>query len=436
MLYKHITELIGNTPIIKLDSNVHGLKNIELYAKLEFYNPFGSVKDRIAWGMIKDDIEDIVKNKKTLIEASSGNTAKALQVLASVFGVKLKTMTNRAKVAEVKQILQLLGADIDEMPGLSECPDPTVPNDVFSTIKNIVERNPEKFYHASQYTNQKNIETHYKTTGKEIFNDVGSVDYFFGGLGTTGSTRGTALYLKKQNKNLKTIGIVSSANDFIPGIRNSTEMWDVGLFDRDFYEKIMEVDSSDAIDATLDLIRKYGILGGPTSGAAYCAVINYLRSIDKKLKKRAKAVFFVCDRVEWYLSYFQKRKPELFGETAELSAKDITDAEIESVSEIELEEADKWIEKNNPLILDTRGNMAFRISHIPNSVNLRDDLLDEILKSSSPFSKSQKILVVCNVGNTSRRFAAFLSRKGYVAASLKEGVTGWKEKGKKTSSLL
>lgn len=427
MIFKHITELIGNTPLLELDPKVHGLKNINLYAKLEFYNPFGSVKDRIAWGMIKDDIKEIQNKKLTIVEASSGNTAKALQALASVYGVQTKILTNRSKVLEVKKILQILGTTIEEFPGLSECPDPNAPNDVFTSIQRLVAANPDKFYYPSQYTNQKNISTHFETTGKEIQKDLGSVDYFFGGLGTTGSTRGTAEFLKKKNPLLETIGIVSGRSDFIPGIRTEDEMWDVGLFEKDFYKKIIAVDSKDAINATIKLMRHYGILAGPTSGAAYHATITYLSEIDPKLNKKHNAVFIVCDRIEWYISYLEKRIPELFGQKIGITLSDLSEKDLDSVIEIKPNKL-KRLMNSGAILIDTRGNMAYKMGHIPHAINIRDDILLELTSADNlPFSKKSQIVLSCTRGNKSRQFAALLQKKGYVVFSLQGGFTRWLE---------
>src|SRR5690606_4298094 len=98
MIYETITDMIGNTPLLKIPEDVHGLPNIDLYAKLEMMNPFGSVKDRIAWGMIKDDLETIKSRNQTIYENSSGNTAKALQAIAGMHGVRTKLITYLAKV--------------------------------------------------------------------------------------------------------------------------------------------------------------------------------------------------------------------------------------------------------------------------------------------------------------------------------------------------
>src|SRR5579871_3079436 len=114
MIVKHVTDLIGNTPMLEIDPSVHGLKNINLYAKLELLNPFGSVKDKTAWNMLRHDLEEIKAKGQTVIEASSGNTAKAIQVICSMHGIPFKIVTNRVRVREVKQVLQLLGTDIEE----------------------------------------------------------------------------------------------------------------------------------------------------------------------------------------------------------------------------------------------------------------------------------------------------------------------------------
>ena len=235
------------------------------------------MKDRIAWGMIRGDLGEITRRGQTLIEASSGNTAKALQVLAAMHGLRLRVLTNRAKVPEVRDMLELLGGDLEEMPGLSECPDPTVPNDVFSTIQALMAQHPGEFYHTAQYTNPANVRTHHDTTGREIADDLGAVDVLFGGLGTTGSTRGAATFLQVANPQLQTIGIVSTKEDFIPGIRSEAELWDVGLFEPAFYTEIIPVRAADAIDAALDLARQHGVLAGPTTGATYWAAQQYLR---------------------------------------------------------------------------------------------------------------------------------------------------------------
>ncbi|MEV5646940.1 pyridoxal-phosphate dependent enzyme [Nocardia sp. NPDC052254] len=430
MRYDHITELIGDTPLLRLDPAVHGLREVELYAKLEFCNPFGSVKDRVAWGMIGDDIDDIAARGQTLIEASSGNTAKALRVLGARRGIGLHAITNRIKVEEVRDLLQLLGTRIEELPGLSECPDPTTPNDVYSVIETTMAKNPGAYHHPSQYTNEKNIDAHYRGTGREIHDDLAAAglraDYLIGGLGTTGSTRGTATYLREHNPDLRTIAVVSQRSDFIPGIRSEAEMWDVGLFQPDFYDRIVTVDSGRAIESTLEMATGYGILAGPTSGAAYSAALEVLRERAPG-SQPAVAVVIVCDRLEPYLSYVKKRRPDLFARGAAVTAP--TAAELDAVTRMTPQQLRELDAREHPTVVDTRGAMAYRIGHIPGAINIRDDQLDDMFAHGVPFSRSRPVVFVCPVGDLSLRFAALAARDGYTAVSLDGGVLAWRDAG-------
>ncbi len=429
MLYQHITELIGNTPLLRLDPARHGIEGIDLYAKLEYCNPFGSVKDRIAWGMIRDDLGEITGRGQTLIEASSGNTAKALQVLAAMHGLRLRALTNRAKVAEVRDILELLGVELEELPGLSECPDPTVPDDVFSTIEKMMAERPGEFYHPSQYTNLANVRTHHDTTGQEIAADLGEVDFLFGGLGTTGSTRGAATFLQGANPGLKTIGVVSTRDDFIPGIRSEAELWDVGLFEPGFYAQIIPVRPADAIDATLELAGRHGVLAGPTTGATYWAAQQYLRRQPVPAGPPRRAVVIACDRLEPYLSYVRKRRPDLFGQARRATPGDVSDDIVAATPELSVRALAGMIPDPALLCIDTRGSMAYRVGHLPGSVNIPDDYLEDMLRHGNPFPGSSTIVLVCAVGEYSRRLAAFLRQAGHDAASLAGGVVAWRDAG-------
>ncbi|MFC4372694.1 pyridoxal-phosphate dependent enzyme [Nocardia halotolerans] len=432
MVYNHITELIGNTPLLRLDPAVHGLAEVELYAKLESHNPFGSVKDRVAWTMIRDDLDRIATQGRSFIEASSGNTAKALRVLGAVHGIGLRAVTNRIRVAEVRALLQLLGTEVKELPGLSECPDPHAADDVSAVIEQTIGQAPAHWYHPSQYTNERNIEAHHDGTGAEIAADLAEagsteLDYLIGGLGTTGSTRGTATALRAHHPRLRTIGVVSDRHDFIPGIRSEREMWDVGLFRPDFYHDIVTVDSASAIEATLDLVNGYGVLAGPTSGAGYVAALRTLAAAPRPPGRPLVAVLIVCDRLEPYLSYFEKRRPDLFGKPANPAAPDPADtAAAPALTPEALAELERT---GRPTVVDTRGAMAYRVGHVPGSLNIRDDQLDDMFTQGMPFPRSRPVVFVCPVGETSLRFAAQARHAGYDAYSLSGGILAWRDAG-------
>lgn len=428
MLYERITDMIGNTPLLKIDPAIHGLPNIDLYAKMEMMNPFGSVKDRVAWGLVKDDIEDIQAKGQTIFENSSGNTAKALQVIAGMYGVRTKLITYLAKVDGVKDIVRLLGAEIEEVLGGSECFDPNDPNDPQFLIEKAVKNDPGKAYFPSQFTNPKNPDVHYATTGKEIADDLGRVDYFFGGLGTSGSTLGAARRLRVETSpDLVTVGICASKNDFIPGIRSLDQMWESGLFTKDNYADFVYVDSGDSVDAMMDLVRGAGILCGPTSGASYLGTLRYLREIAPTLTERKKAVFIVCDRLEWYMDYIKARRPHLFGQTPKpgsLRAFAATPAN-DGVT-IAADKAQDWIAAHAPLIIDVRGNLAYKMATIPGAVNIPWELFETMIDSADPFPKDRPILLACPVGEKTLRHAAYLQARGYKAYGLEGGILAWR----------
>ncbi len=436
-MYKNITELIGNTPLLRIDPKIHGLQNIELYAKLEYLNPFGSVKDRTSWGMLRDHIGSIQEKQQTIIESSSGNTAKALQLLASIHGVSFKTITNRIKVSEQKGILKVLGAELEELPGSSDCHDPFDPNDPVLIIQREIQKQGDKVFFTSQYDNPQNLEAHYRGTGEEILQDLPRVDYLFGGLGTTGSTRGTSARILERDSHLKTIGICATSHDYIPGIRNKEEMWEVGLFDVKIFESIRYITSHSAIDGMLTLARRAGVLGGPTSGACYEGALEYLREIDSTLSEKKTAVFVVCDRLEWYLSYIRERRPELFETRVTKDSVDmLTREEIERAPEISMEDAASWIEEQRPLLIDIRGQQSFQVAHIRGSTNIPDLLFRQLIEGVRPFVSAQKILLICPKGEQSKKYAAYLIKKGYDAFSLTGGLLSWRQKNLPLESLL
>ncbi|MFN4212690.1 MAG: PLP-dependent cysteine synthase family protein [Microgenomates group bacterium] len=321
MIFNHITEAIGNTPIVKLDQNKIFNKNLNIYAKLEYLNPFGSLKDRIAWEMLKEEINQIKKEKKTIIENSSGNTAKALSILANIYGVNFKIITNRIKYQEKKDILKITKTEIKELPGKSQCLDPTDPYDPQFFIEKEIKKNPDKFYFTNQYFNENNFKAHLKTA-KEIKKDLNeNIDYFVSGVGTAGSTLGIKKYFKNK---IKVIGVISKKGETIPGIRNEKELFSVGLFDKNNLDQMVAISEEEAVKATLDLIWNFGIVTGPTGGASYAAI----KKIFKNEKRRLSIVFLACDRFEFYLSYFKKIKPDIFEKeikTFDKKIKNITD---------------------------------------------------------------------------------------------------------------
>ncbi|MFE9687310.1 pyridoxal-phosphate dependent enzyme [Streptomyces sp. NPDC006285] len=439
MRYDSITEAIGNTPLVRIDPSVHGLRHIDLYAKLEMLNPFGSVKDRPAWHMARPHLEGATGGDGTVVELSSGNTAKALALLAGMHGLKFKSVTNRMRVPEIKELLLLLGAEIEELPGQSECLDPTDTDDPLTRFHQALSEPGSTYLHTDQYFNPRNVEAHAAGTGPEIVKDLDgrAPDWFVACVGTAGSSTGVARVLREHDPDVRVHGLVADKSDFIPGIRTIDEVHQVGLFDPVTYDSLAPVTSQQAIDGMVTLIRRCGLLSGPTGGAAYQGAVRHLASVDAELYgtgRRQTAVFIVCDRAESYLSYVRQRRPELLGRTRRgpsLSSLGADEARAEARA-VDVDGARHWIAQGEPrpMVVDLRGPHAYAALHIEGSLNIVDELFEELVRGGLPFSKRTPVLLACPVGEKSLRYAALLSRMGHPhARSLAGGIVAWRDAG-------
>ena len=437
MRYDSITEAIGNTPLVRIDPAVHGLGHIDLYAKLELLNPFGSVKDRAAWNMARPHLaaaaSAAAEGRGQVVELSSGNTAKALAVLAGMHGLSFKSVTNRMRIPEIKDLLLLLGAEIEELPGQSECLDPTATDDPLTLFHRTLSEPDSTYLHTDQYFNPRNTEAHFTGTGPEIVKDLDgrAPDWFIACVGTAGSSTGVARALREHDPAVRVVGLVAAKSDFIPGIRTIDEAHEVGLFDPGTYDTIESVTADEAIEGMLTLNRRCGILAGPTGGAAFFGALRHLRVVDQELTERQSAVFIVCDRVESYLSYVRRRRPDLFGRPRRRnSPADLTDAEIRTAPAIGVPEAQAWIATGEPLVVDLRSPYAYAALHIDGSVNIVDELFEELLHGGLPFSRTRPVLLACPVGEKSARYAALLTRMGHPdVRSLSGGIIAWRDAG-------
>ncbi|SOD62964.1 Cysteine synthase [Streptomyces zhaozhouensis] len=441
MRYDDITEAIGNTPLVRIDPAVHGLRTIDLYAKLEMLNPFGSVKDRAAWNMLRPDLAGAVERDAQVVELSSGNTAKALAVLAGLHGLRFRSVTNRMRVPELRELLLLLGAEIEELPGRSECLDPTDTDDPLTQFHRALTEDGAHHLHTDQYFNPRNTEAHTTGTGPEIVKDLGgrAPDWFVACVGTAGSSTGVARVLREHDPGVGVLGLVAAKSDFIPGIRTLDEVAEVGLFDPETYDVIEAVTADEAIDGMVELNRRCGLLAGPTSGAAYRGAVSHLRPLDEERARRASgepaeratAVFIACDRVESYLGYVRRRRPELLGRAPHRNAlATVTEAELAAVRDAGVAEARRWIEEERPLVVDLRGSHAYAALHIEGAINIVDELFEQQVHGGLPFGRDRPVLLVCPVGEKSARFAALLTRMGHTnVRSLAGGVVAWRDAG-------
>ena len=431
-----IADLIGNTPLLKIPPHVHGLRNVSLYAKLEYLNPFGSVKDRVAWKILRDELPSLREKRQTIIENSSGNTAKAVAALAGMWGVPFRLVSAMAKVEETKDLLRLMGVQVQEVPSAVECFDPNDPNDPNFIIEREVAESKGSLFFTGQFFNSKNPEAHYETTGRELLEALPRIDFLCAGLGTSGSTLGIARRVRERDAGLVSVGITSGSNDFIPGIRTMSQMKEYGFFEPSAYNAMVTVESSQALDGMLTLIRSCGMLCGPSAGANYAGALSYLREVDATLSGPAHAVFIACDRVEWYISYIRQRRPELFGgkERRDLLTS-LSEAAIAQAPILPLAGAPQWLAGSNALVVDIRNPIAFEMGSIPGALNIPSEVLEKLVQSRVPFCGADRpVVFVCPIGEQSRRFAAQLRRIGAESYSLEGGLQAWRSSGFKVTA--
>src|SRR3989337_1513287 len=219
-----ILNQIGNTPLVKLDSLTND--NVTYFAKLEGHNPFGSVKDRAAYWMIKDAEERgiLKKNESIIIEPTSGNTGIALTGIANLLGYKVEIVIPEKASEETKNIIDSLGAKLfqtsdDLCPKVGAGTDQSI-----ALARAISSARPDIYYMPNQYENEANFMGHYKGTGPEIWKQTqGKVTHFLTGVGTGGTITGVSAYLKEQNPKVKTIAVQPQQNHLIQGLRTFVE---------------------------------------------------------------------------------------------------------------------------------------------------------------------------------------------------------------------
>jgi len=421
--------MIGNTPLLLIPTQVHQIPWLTLYAKLEYQNPFGSLKDRFAWNGIKDDIEIIKQKNGKILESSSGNTIKALAGIANTFGISSKTITNRIKVQEQKDILTLMWVDIQQLPSDGQCIDLNVKNNAVELIEQECKSHNE-YFHTDQYRNPKNTQAHIDTTWPEIYDDLWNIDYFFGSLGTAGSSGWVTKFLRTKNPNLVSVGIVSDADDFIPWIRNIKEMQEVGIFDPNLYDAIQEVYSIKAIHNTISLIKNTWIMWWPTSGAVYTWLLDYFQNHPIQDGKNKVWVLIICDRVEPYMSYIKKRLPEIFHQEHKLCILNINWQEQQKYAKIISVKELETLLQNKPqdiLLIDTRSNTSFVLGSISGAINIELDLLTELTDKWKIFDKTKKVILLCPLGKQTKKLCAYLNMSGFDAYSLEWWLKNWKK---------
>lgn len=291
-IYNNILDTIGNTPLVKIN-HVISKKDVTIYAKLEGFNPTGSIKDRIALRMIeKAEKEGELIKGKTIIEPTSGNTGIALAIIGIVKGYDVEIVMSEAVSIERRKIIQAYGAKVILTDG-SQGTDGAI-----RKARQLVKENPDKYYFPDQFSNHHNYLAHYRNTACEIWDQTkGEVDYVVCSLGTSGTIMGMSKYLKEMNPNVKIVCAHPVENHYIQGLKNMKEAIVPSIYDPKKIDETFMIESEEAFEMARQIIKQEGIFAGMSSGAALLAAKMLLEKIDK-----GTVVVIFPDRAEKYLS--------------------------------------------------------------------------------------------------------------------------------------
>lgn len=269
---------VGNTSLVKLDSLSHN--NTEYFAKLEGNNPFGSIKDRAAYWMIKDGEERgiLKKGKSIIIEPTSGNTGIALAGIANMLGYKVEIVIPEKVSNETKEIIRNLGAKVYETSD-DLCPKVGAGTDQsIALATSIASSRPDTYYSPNQYANEANFRGHYEGTGPEIWKQTeGNITHFFTGVGTGGTITGIGTFLKEKNPDIKIIGCQPQQNHLIQGWRNFEESAKPDLFLKreNVVDDWVSVDNDEAFSVVKEVFETEKLLISPSSAAVYACMKKY-----------------------------------------------------------------------------------------------------------------------------------------------------------------
>lgn len=301
-IYKSAAELIGNTPLLQL-TNVEHLENLNanILAKLEYFNPAGSVKDRIAKAMIEDaEAKGILKEGSVIIEPTSGNTGIGLASVAAVKGYRVIITMPETMSVERRNLMKAYGAELvltEDSKGMKGA---------IAKAEELAAEIPQSFI-PQQFVNKANPEIHYNTTGPEIWQDTdGRIDIFVAGAGTGGTISGTGRYLKEQNPEIKIAAVEPASSPVLSGgSPGPHKIQGIGAgfvpdnLNTNIYDEVITVADKDAFEASRLIATKEGILTGISSGAALYAALQLAKRPENAGKN---IVVLLPDTGDRYLS--------------------------------------------------------------------------------------------------------------------------------------
>lgn len=415
------------TPIVRLN-RVVPFQHTKVYAKLEWYNPFGAVKDRVAYNMIRDAEEkNLLTRGQKLVEPTSGNTGMGLAMVSNQRGYTLTTPLSRMIPQEKRTMLRFFGSTVMELDD-NLCPAPGAPEGAIAKARELAET--PSYHMLDQYKNLANPEAHFRTTGPEIWRQTqGEVTHFVAGLGTCGTITGTGRYLKSQNANVKVLGVHPVEGHDIPGVRSLKQLEQTALFKPEEYDGLVEVHNQEAFDLCLRLNREESIIAGPSSAMALAGAFKLVPDEPGNI-----VVVIFPDNAFKYCSSIVRHLPELAvapeKSPRELAMETMLGNVLKTKAlHLDADEAMDLLESQGAAFVDVRDFSTYRRQHIPDAISAPLAEINDYAPML-PEDKSTPIVCVCNRGVMSLTGVLHLKSLGYEnVKSLDGGMIDWSRRG-------
>ena len=309
-VYENILQTLPSpdnpTPMVRVN-RLNPSSDFVLYAKLEWLNPFGSIKDRAAAYLIRDlERHGGLSERRGIVEPTSGNTGISLAAMCAALGYRMRAVVPNRVPLEKKVLLRIAGAELDVVND-DVCPSPGMGEGSINLAKTYARAQADKYVMPNQYENEENIRAHYETTGPEIWRQTeGRLTHLFLSLGTCGTVTGCGRFLKERNPNMRIVAVQPSEGHDVPGLRNVGQLDVTKLYDPSLIDEILEVEYELAYGRALDLARSEGLLAGPSSGL----ILEGARRVIER--DRVGVGVMICpDNVFKYVSNMVKHAPKL-----------------------------------------------------------------------------------------------------------------------------
>jgi cysteine synthase/rhodanese-related sulfurtransferase len=428
-VYDSILELLPDvdnpTPLVRLH-RVVPFQHARVYAKLEWYNPFGAVKDRVAANLIRDAEERRTLAPHTrLVEPTSGNTGIGLAMIANAKGYTLTATLSNKIPAEKRASLRLFGTELVELDD-DLCPAPGAPEGAIALAAEMGER--PGYHNLNQYKNAANPDAHYRTTGPEIWRQTaGEVTHFVAGLGTCGTITGTGRFLKEQRADVKVLGVHPVEGHDIPGVRSLRQLKQTALFFPDEYDGMVDVHNDEAFEVCRRINQEESIIAGPSSGMALAGAFKLVPD-----EPGVVCVVVFPDNAFKYASSLRTHLPQLFADAKPEGGggrhlDNVVEFARTSADVIEPAEANAILEsRERASLIDVRTPEEYETGHVPRASNVPLGDLTAGTATGLPDDKETPIVTICKVGERSLYGMLVLKSMGYHhVKSVRGGQQAW-----------